>query len=45
MKLVAGQANILKIVNTLLPCGVLCMFNGSMVNQLHRSIVEGTDIL
>ena len=37
--------DILKIVNTLLPCGVLCMFNGSMVNQLHRSIVEGTDIL
>ena len=37
--------DILKIVNTLLPCGVLCLYNGTMVNQLHKSIVERTDLL
>eukprot|EP00943_MAST-04B_sp_MAST-4B-sp1_P007578 g7578.t1 len=37
--------DILTIVNTFLPCGVLCMYNGSMVNQLHKSIVENTEML
>ena len=37
--------DILKIVNTLLPCGVLCLYNGTMVNQLHKSIVERKDLL